>query len=156
MLELAAFLEDDHAGNDVVEKLAVVADDDERAGVLGQLRLQDLERLHVEVVGRFVEHQQVRGPREQLGEDNAIAFPAGQRLHLGHRPLGRERESLESADDVTVLAVEPDVGAAVADVVRDGLLFVQGLPQLVEVADLEIRAVLDGAGLRFQVAEQQP
>ena len=39
-----------------VEEIAVVADQQHRAGVLGQLLLQEIERLQIEIVGRLVEH----------------------------------------------------------------------------------------------------
>ncbi len=154
-LQFPALFEDNRAGNDVVEKLAVVADDDQGAGVLGQPGLEHLERLHVEIVGRLIEDQQVGRAGEQLGEDDAIPFPAGQRLDLCHRAFRREQEALQVADDVPVLAVELDVGPAVTDVLGDRLFLVERFAQLVEIADLEMRAVLDRARLRLDLAKQQ-
>ena len=55
---------DDDVG-DAVEHVAVVRDEDERAGVFEQRLFEDLERGDVEVVGGFVEQQQVGGLEHQ-------------------------------------------------------------------------------------------
>ena len=77
-----------------------MADEQQRARPLGQLRFEQLERLDVEVVGRLVEHQHVGRPREQPRQQQAVALAAGQRLHRRARALGREEEVLQVADDV--------------------------------------------------------
>ncbi len=53
---------------------------DEEHGPLeiGQGRHQHLFRRHVEVVGRFVEHQQVGRIEQHLGHDQARLFATGQ------------------------------------------------------------------------------
>ena len=51
-----------------VEEGAVMADHDDRA-VIGRERFfERVERVHVQIVGRFVKHQKVGGPREREGE----------------------------------------------------------------------------------------
>ncbi len=60
-----------------VEEIAIVAYDEQRAVVLGQSVLERFERLDVKVVRRLVEHEEIRRPREQLGENHAVAFAAG-------------------------------------------------------------------------------
>ena len=51
----AAALEHQRAGYDVVEKRAIVTDEEERTGPLDELRLQQFERFEIEIVGRLVE-----------------------------------------------------------------------------------------------------
>ena len=68
---------------DVVEEVAVVRHGDDRAGILVQMPLQPGDALGVEVVGRFVEQQQV-GPLEQnLAQRDAAPLAAGERFHVG-------------------------------------------------------------------------
>ena len=55
----AVALAGDHRRHHAVEKIAVVADQQNRTGVFGQQLLQQVEGLEVEIVGRLVEHQQV-------------------------------------------------------------------------------------------------
>ena len=57
---------------------------------------------------------------------------------------------------MAVLAVELDIGPAFAHVIGHRLFQIQDLPELVEVADLDAGAELDGPGLRFEFAQQQP
>ncbi len=90
----------DRLRDDVVEEHAVVADDQDRGRIVGEQFLEQFERLDVEVVGRFVEHQQVGGPREQARQQQPVALAARQRAHRRARALGREQESLEIAHHV--------------------------------------------------------
>ena len=53
-----------------------MAYDEQRAVVLGESVLERFECLDVEVVRRLVEHEEIGRPREQLGEDHAVAFAA--------------------------------------------------------------------------------
>ena len=60
-LDVAVALEDQRRSHDVVEKRTIVRDEKDRAPVADEKLLQQLERLDIQVVGRLVEHQQVRG-----------------------------------------------------------------------------------------------
>ena len=68
---------EDPAGH-VVEEVAVVGDGDDRARVVLQEALEPGHRFRVEVVGRLVEQEQVRGLQQQPAERHAPAFAAGQ------------------------------------------------------------------------------
>ena len=46
-------------GHRAVEEIAVVADDQDRAFIIGDHFLKQVERFEVEVVGRLVEHQEI-------------------------------------------------------------------------------------------------
>ena len=63
-IDLARPIEPERDRHGPVEEVAVVADDQDRALVIGDHLLEQVERFKVEVVGRLVEHQQVRFPRE--------------------------------------------------------------------------------------------
>ena len=56
---------------------------------------------------------------------------------------------------MSVLAIEFDIGSALADVVGDRFVEIKCLAQLIEVSDFEVGAVFQRAGLRFQITEQQ-
>ena len=91
-----------------------MADQQDRAGVVAQRFLQQVERVGIEIVGRLVEHQQVRGQGERTGEREAAALAARQLADRRARLLGREQEVAHVADDVLRLAVDDDVVAAAA------------------------------------------
>src|SRR6185436_15185776 len=56
---LAAIEFEDPAG-DVVEKIAVVGDDQDRAGIIAQMAFKPMHRFSIEMVRRLVEQQQIR------------------------------------------------------------------------------------------------
>ena len=65
-------------GNDAVEEPAVVRDDDRAAAEVEQRLFQRAQGFDVEVVGRFVEQQQVAAALQQLRQVHAVAFAAGE------------------------------------------------------------------------------
>ena len=73
-----ALVEMDDGVDGTIEQVAVMADDDDAVGILGDVALQPQRAFEVEIVGRLVEKQQV-GPREQgRGERHAHAPAAGE------------------------------------------------------------------------------
>ena len=69
--DAAIALEADRRCHDGVEEGAVVADQQQGARVIEQPLLEQLEGLHIEVIGRLIEHQQVRGPGQDAREQEA-------------------------------------------------------------------------------------
>ena len=69
---------------DLVQEVPVVRDDDERAVVALEERLQPVDRVEVEVVRRLVEQQRFRAAVERLRQQHAHFLAA---LELGHLPL---------------------------------------------------------------------
>ncbi len=94
-----AVFEDDRAGHDIVQKRAVVADHQQRAGKFNQLLFQQLQRFAVQIIGRFVQHDHVGRPRHQLRQQCAIAFAAGEKSNFRAGSLGREQESPASTPE---------------------------------------------------------
>ena len=82
----AAAVEFEDPLGDVVQEVPVVGDGQDRARVGGQVLLEPLHALGVEVVGRLVEQQQVRLGQQQLAQRHPAALTAGQ---MGHRLVGR-------------------------------------------------------------------
>ena len=73
------------AVGDGVDEVAVVADQDDRAGIVGQEPLEPFDRCQVEVVRGLVEQQQVRVGQQQPGEGHAHHPAPGE---LAHVPIG--------------------------------------------------------------------
>ncbi len=99
-LPAAVAFGDDHRGRDAVEEVAVVADQQHRAGIVGQQLLQQVERFEVEIVGRLVEHQQVGGRGQRARQQQPAALAAGERADRRARLLRDEQEILHVADHV--------------------------------------------------------
>ena len=77
----------------VVQEVAVMRDDDHRAGILLELLLEPVHRLGIEVVGRLVEQEQVGLFEDRLAERHAALLAAAER-----------------ADDALVVGQEQRVG----------------------------------------------
>ena len=72
-----------------------MADDQQRARPAPQRPFQPLDRADVEVVGRLVQHQQIRPRQQQTRQQRARFLPAAQ-LHQRRRVLAfAEAESLQ-------------------------------------------------------------
>ena len=148
-------LERDRLRDDVVQERAVVAHEEQRAGKVLQQRLEQFERVDVEVVGGFVQHQHVRGLREQPGEQKAIALPAGQRGNRRASAFRREQKVAEVGDHMRAPAADFDELGAGVDRVDQGGPRVELFAQLVVVRDTEVRAAAHRAPVRFDFAQDQ-
>ena len=103
-----------------------MADQDHRAGKAGHQFLQQIQRLHVEIVGRLVEHQQIGRPRQHARQDQPRPLAAGQLAHRRARLLRLEQKVLHVGDDVPLLAIDDEVlAAAVGEEMRQRLVGIE-------------------------------
>ncbi len=113
---------------------------------------EQLESFHVEVVGRFVEHQQVGRLTEQLGQQEPCPLASRQRLDRRPCPLRAEQEVAEIAQDMTILAIDGDELTSFGEVVDHGLFQLQLVTQLVEIRHFQLGAELYGTAARMKLA----
>ena len=73
----------ENPARDVVEEIAVVGDDEDRAWIGAQMPLEPVDRLGVEMVGRLVEQQEVRLFEKEPAERDTAALAARERGHGG-------------------------------------------------------------------------
>ena len=62
----AAAIELENPAGDVIEEIAVVGDDQNRAGIVAQMALEPGHRLGIEMVGRLVEEKEIRLRQQKL------------------------------------------------------------------------------------------
>ena len=96
---LAAVELEDPAG-DIVEEVAVVGHDQDRAGIVAQMAFQPRHRLGVEMVGRLVQQQELRLVEQQLAERDAAALAARKLGHVGI--VGRAAQRVHRLVDLAV------------------------------------------------------
>lgn len=95
----------DHPGGHRVDELAVVRNEEQRAGELLERQLQRFDRLHVEVVGGFVEHQYVVAAEHQPPETHAVLLAAGEHAHrLAHLVTRKQQAPEHAAHRLAVVA----------------------------------------------------
>ena len=132
-----------------------MADEEHRAGIRLQQLLEQLERVDVEVVGRLVEDEHVGRQREQAREQHAVALAARERAQRRVGARRREQEVGEVAHHVLPAARRLDPLAAGADGVGERRVEVERAPHLVEVRDLDARALAHRARGRLELAEDE-
>ena len=154
-MPLAGAFRGDGLRHDVVEKRAIVADQQQGAGVVDQHRFEQLERIDVEIVGGFVEHQHVRRPGKQSGEQQSIALAARQHADRRICAPAVEQEIVEVTRDV--LAAFADLDPIRARIHRLGqcAFGIELLAQLVEIRHLQIGTAFDEPGIRLECADDQ-
>ncbi|MNJ46401.1 hypothetical protein D3C77_415290 [compost metagenome] len=152
---VAAAVQGDGRGGQAVDEIAVVRHQDQGAVVAFEQLFQLLQRVHVEVVGRLVEDQQIGGLGQGARQQQAVALAARQGgdglLQLGFL----EQEVLGVGGDVHGAAAHQDaVAAARRQRVPQGHVGLQPLARLVEVEGFEVGAHAHGALVRGQFAQQ--
>src|SRR5579872_2427809 len=143
-------------GDDVVEKAPVVAHQQERPGVILQPLLEELQRLDIQVVGRLIEHDEVRRPRKQSRQQQTIAFATGKHPDRRLGALRGKQELPKVAHDVLALIAELYPVGTRADGLRQCCLRIELLAQLIEVGNPQPRAEAHLAGIGSNLPEDQP
>ena len=157
------------AVGDPVEEVAVVRDEQTGAGIVLEEAFEPFDGLHVEMVGRFVEDEQVRLGQQGAAERDAAFFPARE---IARQPVGGGGAQVvdERADAVLDLpavevvdVVEQFAGAVgirrlvlvLGDEVQDGLRAGEdvGLDGAVVV---ELEVLRQVAGDEFAAADDLP
>ena len=113
--ELAVFQMQDRA-HGAVQQPPVVADDQHRMGILGQIAFQPQGTFQIEVVRRFVQQQQIR-LREQHPRQRHAHPPPARKIGTGHqRFFRREAQALQDRTGAALGRPGVDIGQPVLDV----------------------------------------
>ena len=136
-VDVAVSLEGDDVGGQAIEEPPVVGDDHHRSGEARDPFFQGTERVDVEIVGRFVEQEEVGTSAEEFREMDAVAFTTRQRpdLLLLVWPLKVELGNV--AAGVHGPLAEFDRVVAAGDLLEHRLGGIEGIATLVDVADID-------------------
>ena len=110
-----------------------MADEDDRARIIRDHLLQKIQSFQIQIVGGFVQHQEVGGLGQRPRQHQPPALAARKNLDRRAGLLGREQEILEIAHDVLALAGHVDeVAAPVRHGFRKRPFVLQAVAALVE------------------------
>ena len=142
-------------GGHLVQEEAVVAHEEQGAAEAHQGLLKVLEGRDVKVVGRLVQHHQVRRAEHGLGQQQAIPLAAaesrGRAVLLVHgKPKAGE---VDVGEDGAVAGVHH--GSPVCQIVQDGPVALQFSPSLGDGGDRELRVPDHLAAAGFQFPQEQ-
>ena len=90
----AVALKGNNAGDKVIKKTAVMADNKHSARVIGYEFFQQFKGFRIQIVGGFVEHQHVGWPGKELGQQQSVALAAREHLDRQAQAVGREEKIL--------------------------------------------------------------
>ena len=91
-------VEIEHPPGDVLQKPAVVADDQKRRGFVAQQLLEPEDSVEIEVVRGLIQEEEVRGANQRAGDRQALAPAARQRRgrHVGIGEAGAAEGHLDA------------------------------------------------------------
>ena len=143
---------------DALDEVAIVADDEQRAGPGVEEILHRGEHVGVEVVGGLVEDEHVRLVEQDQQQLQPTALSSAELAHPGRELRRGESEPLEQLAGRQLRVAGAVAGPLLGDDVRDpGVLpLLQADQALIEDADLDRRPGLHPAGGRRDRARHQP
>src|SRR5262249_1604857 len=90
-----------YLGSELIQKVPIVGDRDNSAGILAERQFKRLARRNVEMVRGLVHHQDVRARINQLCEGQSALFAAGQRSHRLQDVIAGEQELCQVTPQLT-------------------------------------------------------
>ena len=126
-----------------------MGDHDDGASKGGEGFLEHAEGGEIEVVGWFVEDDEVAAGLEDFGEHEAGAFAPGEEVDPFVDAVVGEEKALEIGSGTDGLFPEEDLLVAVGDFIEEGAGSVELHPSLIDVVDLHLLAQLGGALCRL-------
>jgi len=138
-----AFANLEHPRGQLVDEIAVVGNENYRAGVLHQGFEQDVFGAQVEVVGGLIEQQEVGGVQQHFEQRVAIALSAGEDADALKDIVAREKKTAEQAAQLGLRGG----GREFAEVVEDASFRIEFfILVLREIVGLDVVAELVFAG----------
>src|SRR5689334_19670893 len=154
-IDLARPVEAERDRHRAVEEVAVVADDEDGAVVVGDHLLKQVKGLQIEIVGGLVEHEQIRVPREFAGEQQARPLAARQRADWRVGKSRIEQEFLQIALDVLLRSTDLDPVAAIGEDVAHAARRLHQLALLVDDDPAQRLRLRHAAAVRLELAGQE-
>src|SRR5436190_1922310 len=143
VIDHAAFaFEREDRGANAIQKIAIMAYHDDAAAEGDERFLEQAQRAEIEIVRRFVEHQNVAASLQDFSKQHPAAFAAAELRNLRVDALFAEKKSPQISAQGDALLTERDVFSTAPDFFPNRFLIVEEEPILIDVIDLGSRADL--------------
>src|SRR5439155_16556159 len=119
-----------------------MTDHDDAAAEGHERFLEQAQRSEIEIVRRFVEHQNVAATLQDFSQQHPAAFAAAELRNLGVDALFAEKKSPQISAQRDALLAEGDIFSAAPDFLPNRFRVVEEEPILIDVIDLGPRADL--------------
>jgi hypothetical protein len=138
-----------------VKKEAVMADDHRATGEFFQRLFQRAQRFDIEIVGRFIEQEDIATGCQHLGEMDAVALSAGKLADLLLLVGALEVVCADIGPRVHFVLAEIETLITARDLFPDILVRIEIVTALVNITELHRLADLDGAAIGLFLAGDQ-
>src|SRR5436190_5476576 len=139
-----------------IEKITIVTYHHHTPAKSDERFLQQSQRAEIEIVGWFVENENVAAALENLGQQDPAPFASAELVDLRVDPLLGEEEPPEIPAQRNVFFAKPNVFAPLPHFLPDGLRVVEQKPVLIDVIDLGPRTDLHCTAGWFQLPQHDP
>src|SRR5205809_6281773 len=140
VIDHAAFaFESENRGTNAIQKIAIMTHHDDAAAESDERFLEQAQRSEIEIVRRFVEHQNVPAALQDFSEQHPAPFAAAELRNLRVDALFAEKKSPQISAQRDALLAECDVFSATPDFFPNRFLIVKEEPILIDVIDLGSR-----------------
>src|SRR5208282_1371924 len=112
-----------------------MADKQNSAAVFQKAILKQFQRFRVEIIGWFIQHQNIGWHGKEPGQKQTVSFAAGKRGYGRENLRGLEKEILQITDDMLGGAVDDDCIATACDIILEGFTLVELRAQLIEIGN---------------------
>ena len=133
-----------------------MTDHDHCSGKFRQLFFQQFQGFHIQIVGRFIKHQNVRWLAEQLGKQQPRTFTTREHTDRRPGPLRCEQELLQITEHMLALAININEFPTLGKVIQGIPGQIQLPAKLIEIGHLQIGTQTHRPFSWFQVSEQKP
>src|SRR5213076_2287519 len=129
-------LESEHRGANAIQEITIVTDHDDAAAEGDESFLEQAQRSEIEIVRRFVEHQNVAAALQDFCEQHPAAFAAAELRNLRVDAVFAEKKSAQISAQGDALLAERDVFSAAPDFFPNRFRVVEEEPILIDIIDL--------------------
>src|SRR5436189_2590105 len=138
----ALAFESEDRGTNAIQKIAIVTHYDDAAAEGDERFLEQAQRSEIQIVRRFVEHQNVAAALQDFSEQHPAPFAAAELRNLRVDALFTEKKSPQISAQRDALLAERDAFSATPDFFPNRFLIVEEEPILIDVIDVGPRADL--------------
>src|SRR5437762_13218234 len=125
--------ESENRGAHAIQEIAIVTDHDDAAAEGDERFLEQAQCSEIEIVRRFVEHQNVAAALQDFSQQHPAAFAAAELRDLGVDAVFAKKKSPQIRAQRDALFAERDVFSAAPDFFPNRFLIVEQDPILLDV-----------------------
>src|SRR5947208_9962277 len=133
---VALAFESENRGTNAIQKIAIMTHHDDAAAEGDERFLEQAQRPEIEIVRRFVEHQNVAASLQDFSEQHPAPFAAAELRNLRVDALFAEKKPSQISAQRNALLAERDVFSAAPDFFPTRFLLLGKEPILSGVIDL--------------------